>query len=235
MFKPRPLSFECSESSAEKIFLKHKYPEGHFAQHTPVDGDNNFIATIKIFGVNIAIGLNNTDARGYRALVELVDDDMSSTFNRAYSDTERSALALALALLSSVYEDLGMAANTEIAGNNTQSLNKHGVLQIGNEKEPSLLHGHIIGRGNPKTCYINEVPLRGPEAGKLFNMRGDGEDEGNSSKVKWSGSEMESVADVLVQHLSEKINSSAHYQSLISVISLRNESIVDQAIEHKSL
>jgi broad specificity phosphatase PhoE len=235
LFKPKSPTFESSKTSNQKIFLKHQYPEEHLAQHTPVDGDKNFIATLKIFGVKIAIRLNETDARGYRALVELVDDDMSSTFNREYSDAEKSALSLALALMSSVYEDLGMAANTEIAGNNTQSLTKSGILQIGNEKEPSLLHGHLIGRGNPKTCYINEVPLRGPVAGKLFNMRGDGEDEGNSAKVQWNEREMEEVANRLVQLLSDKLISSVHYKSLISVLSLRSVFDVEHEQEHKSL
>jgi hypothetical protein len=47
-----------------------------------------------------------------------------------------------------------------------------GRVICGNEHEPLLCHGHIIGRGDPLHEYIVGVPLGGPLPGHIFNVRG---------------------------------------------------------------
>jgi hypothetical protein len=131
------------------------------------------------------------------------------------------SLNLALSLLASLYEMHQMAAQIGVAGNNSQSLTEEGILILGNDKEPSLLHGHVLGRGNPKANYIGQTPLRGPVAGRQFNMRGDGTDEGNSFKVKWKSEEMKEVADQLSQDLVMLLNSNSPYRPNIKILSIR--------------
>lgn len=218
-------------NSSKKSYIQFEYPESHWARHIPGPGDSNFIATLEIFDIRMTLKLMSKDARGYRAIVGLVGDDMESTFNREYKDSEKLALSIALCILSSVYEGYGIVAQTQIAGNDSQSLTNGGNLLLGNEKEPSLLHGHIIGRGNPDKCYIANVPLRGPVAGELFNMRANGGDEGNSSKIIWREEEMNSVADILAHDLLIRISNSSEYKNVASIITLRPS--VDVSITHR--
>lgn len=45
-------------------------------------------------------------------------------------------------------------------------------LVAGSPHEPSLLHGHVIGRGPPaRDCMVRGVPLRGPPPGVEFPLR----------------------------------------------------------------
>lgn len=223
MFERKFKNIEQLQNSSRKSYLKYSYPSSHWAKCIPQASDENFIAILEILGIKIALRLNATDARGYRSIARLIDDDMESTFNREYTETEKLALNIALSILSSIYERYGMAVQTEIAGNNSQCVTKEGKLLLGNEKEPSLLHGHIIARGNPATCYIAGVTLKGPEAGKLFNMRGDGTDEGNASKATWEEGEMNAVADKLASNLNELLDtcSSSIYKNFATITMLR--------------
>ena len=56
-----------------------------------------------------------------------------------------------------------------------------------------MLHGHLILRGNPESCLVDGVPLRGPTPGNLFNMR--------EGKTKWLDGEIEKVAQVLAVNI----------------------------------
>lgn len=60
-------------------------------------------------------------------------------------------------------------------------------------KEPSLIHGHVIGRGNPELCYVGAVPLGGPIPGALFNMRGESEFDSPMPKIPWTEEGFKSV------------------------------------------
>ncbi len=207
------------------LYFKNAYSDSHWAQHIPVIDDKNFIATLEIYGIKIALILNLTDSRGYRAIVRLVTDtekNMDSTFNRKYKVEEKLALNTALCILATAYENYGMIAQIEIAGNNAQSITENGDIQLGNEMEPALLHGHIIGRGNPGANYIENVPLRGPKAGKLFNLRGDGVDEGNKTKTNWKDNEMEIIAEALAKEVSNVLESSLVFKG-IQITSIRTD------------
>lgn len=150
---------------------------------------------------------------------------MSSTFNRDYTVEEKFALNTALCILSTAYENFGLIAQTEIAGNNSQSLTELGEIVLGNKREPSLLHGHIIGRGNPDHAYIGNVPLRGPAAGAMFNMRGDGVDKGNEAKTKWENGQRECVAEAIAHEVSHILETSLCLHN-VTLVSSRNQSNV---------
>lgn len=223
--KKRPLLGDLKRALMEMPHLSYNplsYHKSHWAMRFPVYSDENFIAILELDGIKITVILNDTDSRGYRMIVKLFDDEISSTLNRMYTDEEYTALSTVLALLASVYREFGMTVNTEIAGNNSQSLVDTKCIQLGNELEPSILHGHVIGRGDPQICYIADVPLRGPMVGQLFNLRGESSSqEGNQTKEKWQPGEMERVASIFVKELIRKIESSKHYNSLINIVSLK--------------
>lgn len=210
------------ESVKTKYYTK-SYKSTHWALHIPTIADKNFIATLKINRVRIGLKLNQSDARGYRGIACLVAEDeaqLPSTFNRDYSIEEKLALTTALGIFASAYEKYGIIAQISIAGNNSQSVNPDGSVQIGNEKEPSLLHGHVIGRGNPEMAYIGNVTLKGPKAGFEMNLRGDGSDEGNVGKENWKDDEMAVVADGLATAIGQILQSSPELKK-IEVVSIR--------------
>ncbi len=219
--------FESKSSGIRLGYYDKPYKADHWALHVPTIEDKNFIAILKINGVKIALELNPTDARGYRGIAVLVEDDkakMGSTFNREYSIEEKLALNTALSVFARAYENYGMIAQISIAGNNSQSIKPDGSVQLGNEKEPSLLHGHIIGRGNPEVAYIGDVTLKGPKAGAEMNLRGDGSDEGNRGKVKWKDEDLEIVAKGLASEVINILKSSAVLRN-VEIFSIRaNES-----------
>ena len=198
MFQPQK-----EEKAPNVIYYPvHEYKKDHWALQFPKPTDENFIALLKMNDVLMHVKLNPTDARGYRTIVTIVAEDMTSTLNRVYSSKEKCALQLSLGLVSEAYEKAGCPiVQQQIAGNNSQSLTGDGIVQIGNEKEPNMLHGHIIVRGNPKKAYINDVVLKGPEPKELFNMRGDGLEEGNKSKIKWGEGEMNIVASIILEQI----------------------------------
>lgn len=224
------------QDSAPEYF-NYEYPASHWANHLPTNEDNDFIAALEINGVKIAFKVNPTDARGYRSIVALLPEDgkaMSSTFNRSYSTEEEVALSIGLTILALAYKKFGMAAQTSVAGNNAQSVTASGKVLYGNEKEPHLLHGHVIGRGNPPTCYISNVTLKGPKAGLEMNLRGDGSDEGNTSKEKWNPQDMKDVAAALA---SEVKNILVNTQSLqnIKILALSKAMQFDKQVASSSL
>ena len=81
-----------------------------------------------------------------------------------------------------------------MAGNNSH-YHISGVTYVGTPKEPSMLHAHIICRGDPNYKYIGDVPqnvsppLRSVIPGELFDMR--------NGKIKWLGDESKQVASKL--------------------------------------
>lgn len=214
---------EAKYISPKIKYSTSSYSSTHWAHHVPNLQDKNFIATLKINGVNIGLKLNPTDARGYRGIACLVENDeakMFSTFNRNYSLEEKLALNIALGIFARAYENFDIIAQISIAGNVSQSINSEGLCQIGNEKEPSLLHGHVIGRGNPSIAYIGQVTLKGPKAGLEMNLRGDGQEEGNKSKEKWKDEEMEVVGRSLANEIVKILKSSPHLKD-VEIMSIR--------------
>jgi hypothetical protein len=127
------------------------------------------------------IMLNPTDCRGYRLLIKYIgnDNDMhiKNTFNRKYTNDERKALLSITSNICTVLETFDLITQIEVAGNNSHYFDNL-TTYVGTEKEPSMLHSHVICRGNPFNNYIGSVALRGPEPGQLFNMR--------EGKIPWT-------------------------------------------------
>lgn len=194
------------------------------------DKTKGFIAVFKIDGMEVGAKLNR-DKRGYRSIVCLVNNPLQpkrSIFNREYSIREEEALLRGLNLLAQAYKKLGLVPQIVIAGNNAHSV-EEGVLKIGDEKNISSLHGHVIGRGIPEVAYADNVALRGPEFGKEFHLSGRGVEQGNMSKEQWDENGMVKVAESLAGKVVEVLHSSPELSDIKLV------SVAPNAVSEKIL
>lgn len=174
------------------IFNNVSYPSDHWALQTCSLAEKGTIAIVYFQDLYYGIYINPNDKRGYRSIVRLIDNnDMISTLNRDYTSAERVGLALVMSLMTETYNLIVPTAQSMILGNNCHSFDFNtGIIQLGDAKEPLLLHGHIIGRGNPKKKYINNVELDGPVPGLVFDVRGQTKDElGNEREVPWTNAQ----------------------------------------------
>ena len=196
---------------SQKIYLQHTYDVQHWAMQSCKLTDPKVIAiasfqpTTPPSNIQYAIYLNPIDKRGYRCIVRLINNDnMSSTFNRDYSSHERIGLSLLLQLTSEAYNNMVPISQIAIAGNNSHEFHlETGVVQLGKVEEPSFLHGHVFGRGNPNHCYVDGVKLDGPNPGLLFDMLAKTcNEEGNECKVDWK---MDGDMERVVERLREEI------------------------------
>ena len=180
------------------VYAKVTYPPHHWALQRCTAKSPNYVADFAYkVGDNISyynVKMNPTDSRGYRAIVSLADADIASTLNRAYWNSEIDGLMSTLSVTSRAMSKLGGIVQVEVAGNNSHVFDPAtGVTTLGTPSEPSMLHGHLILRGNPETCLVDDVPLRGPTPGNLFNMR--------EGKTKWLPGEIEKVAKALAVNI----------------------------------
>ncbi len=176
-------------------FIECKYDKDHWSLDNTKEG--TCLTFIKFKNkYNYAIKLNPTDKRGYRALITFIGEDntdIQTAFNRPYTAAEQLGLSNATSFMIEIYKKLGLPiVQTAQAGNNSQSLMDSGITQIGNEKEPSMLHTHIWGRGNPNHDFISGVPLDGPKPGEMFDMMAKTPSiMGNEKKIKWGAKQLE--------------------------------------------
>lgn len=176
----------------KRSFGDFKYDSAHWACTVSAKKDDNFIEISRVDNSLFLVKLNPTDSRGYRTIVQYIGeqgvpfaDNINKTFNRLYTVEEKIKLFIVTSHVSKFYESLGLVAQIEYAGNNSHEL-KNGVLRLGKQSEPSVLHSHIICRGDPEYAYIGDVKLRGPIPGELFDMR--------NGKTKWEPGEMKQVS-----------------------------------------
>lgn len=175
------------ETKSQKLYSENKYDCTHWAVRRWSVEDPEFIAFVSFNGVRFLVKANPTDMRGYRYIVVLYNEtDMLSTLNRNYSLKERIALLTVLGIVSQIFEDRGLIAQINVAGNNSQSATND-TLKLGNEKEPSMLHGHGFGRGILGHSYFPDAPLTGPEVGSEFLLRAD--------KKPWTSKALISVVE----------------------------------------
>lgn len=229
-------------------YVKYEYPEKHWALDSTKEG--TCIAFVKLRDeyindanehaeYNYAIKLNPTDRRGYRVLVTYVGDlqsDIQSTFNRPYSLVEQKGLSDVTTLMIEIYKKIGLPiVQTAQAGNNSHSFDiTTGMIQIGNTKEPSMLHTHIWGRGNPQHEYILGVPLDGPKPGEMFDMMANTPHvPGNQKKVPWEANLLDLSLQVFKKTLQDYV-SSVEFQKVFSKFMQVNifqpEKIVEKTI-----
>lgn len=218
---------EAETHTEEKlIFGKYTYAQEHWANHVPTVEDDFHIAVLEIASIQIALTLSPDDSRGYRTIARLIDpQNMYSTFNRQYTISEKLALYTAVSALSSVYESYQISVQVQLNGNNSQCVTNNGMMQVGVAKEPSILHAHIIGRGNPNHCYVGNVPLRGPNIGVAFDGRGKNAQEEGNTKRAWDRAELKIVAASLARRLIQVIRQSPELQE-VNIISVNCDQVL---------
>lgn len=205
------------KSSNTHNYIEHQYPKDHWALDSTKEG--TCVAFVQFKDkYNYAIKLNPTDRRGYRMLVTYIGDDQTniqSTFNRQYTSAEQRGLSEVTSLMVEVYKKMGLPiVQTAQAGNNSHSMDEiSGITQIGSVKEPSMLHTHIWGRGNPKHEYILMVPLDGPKPGEIFDMMAKSPNvPGNEKKIPWDTYQLKNGLQVFKSNLQDYVNSSEFSQ-----------------------
>jgi hypothetical protein len=193
-------------------YIEHKYPKNHWAINPTEEG--TCIAFIQFrSNYHYVIKLNPTDRRGYRLLITYIGNgqsDIQSTFNRSYTLVEQKGLLDVTALVIETYKNIGLPiVQTAQAGNNAHSLNEtSGITQIGNIKEPSMLHAHVWGRGNPQYEYITGIPLDGPKPGEIFDMTAKTHHiPGNQKKVPWTPNQLSIALQIIKKALQDYMTS----------------------------
>jgi hypothetical protein len=185
-----------------RVFHKVPYPEQHWARRL----DPKFVVGTS-HGFHVK--LNPSDSRGYRLIVCLGDDEqiLPETFNRPYTADERASMWLVAMLFQEMLLEYGIPIVQMIeAGNNAQSLVKfeakpeEEVVVLGNEKEPSMLHVHLICRGVPAQEYFPGAPLGGPPAGEIFDLRGAGDAALGQQKTPWTEQARLALLDFFKEH-----------------------------------
>ncbi|KTD11831.1 hypothetical protein Lgra_1289 [Legionella gratiana] len=155
-------------------FHKHEYSPSHWSIDFTRAGTS--VATFNVRNkYHFSVILNPTDCQGYRSIIRYLNEDsssLSSAFNRTYTLSEQRALNDVTAIMTKVYEKLGVIAQFSQLGNNSHHFDPNTrVVHVGDDEEPSLLHLHMWGRGDPEMEYIPGVPLRGPKPGLMFDLR----------------------------------------------------------------
>lgn len=204
--------------STVKAYFTGKYPSDHWAVQPYELKDPKVIALAYYKDAEYAIYMNPTDKRGYRCITRFIkNEDMNSTINRDYTSKERIGLGLAVQLVAEVYSRIVPISQTAVAGNNSHKFDSHtGTTYLGKIEEPSFLHGHIFGRGNPEGCYIDDVKLDGPIPGLNFDMMAKTSEPGNEAKVKWKSGDMEKVVSRIKMEI-EKLKGEFKEQGLVVV------------------
>jgi hypothetical protein len=205
------------------VYRSFTYSDNHWSIQPLQDSDPIFIAEFQIHESRFVFHLNPTDSRGYRGIVRLTGSDPHSdphaVLNRPYSPYEKIDLNILLGIVGMVYESLGLIAQMDVLGNNSHTFDAVSQeLQIGQVEEPSLLHGHVYGRGDPAYCYVPGVSLRGPMPGSILVL-------GGGLKVEWQAGEIDSVSKHMTNHLREIVDREGlllqQYQ--ISLVRLKSE------------
>jgi hypothetical protein len=184
----------------KKAFYKGNYAPDHWALRPSSLQDPKVICLAKCLDNEYVTYINPTDKRGYRCIVALINNkDMAGTLNREYDRTERVGLSILVAMVEEAFQKFVPIVQTFKAGNNSHKLDRDtGLTVIGKAEEPSLLHVHLIGRGDPESEYVAGVKLNGPVPGSNFDMMGKTEGEpGNDKKIRWDHAEMDKVVKTL--------------------------------------
>lgn len=176
-----------------KQYYTGTYNSDHWAMQPYVLEDSKVIGLACYKNSQYAIYTNPTDKRGYRCIVRFINNnDMGSTINRDYSYQEQRGLSLVVELVENSFRNIVPIVQTFKAGNNSHKFDlETRITHIGKAEEPSFLHTHIIGRGDPEAEFIKGIKLDGPIPGLNFDMMGKTLSElGNDKKVKWNDGDM---------------------------------------------
>lgn len=187
-----------------KYYTTDEIPENHWSiQLDPKFG----VGTVTLKnGMSFWIKINPTDKRGYRLIIQFVNEkDMKSTLNRQWTIEETSSLFQVASTFTKLYYDLNLIPQIYYAGNNSMELEKGKSVLIG-KKEPSMLHVHLLGRGNPDFEYLPGQKLKATFVGEEFNLKGTGDVAKNEKKVPWEESERIIFKSLLTEFIEKCIN-----------------------------
>ncbi|MBA3284535.1 MAG: hypothetical protein H0U27_05685 [Nitrosopumilus sp.] len=85
----------------------------------------------------------------------------------------KEGLLLVIQMVESAFRQLVPIVQTFKAGNNSHKFDPETrITYIGKAEEPSFLHIHVVGRGDPEAEYIAGIKLDGPIPGLNFDMMG---------------------------------------------------------------
>ena len=182
-------------------FYKHEYSPSHWAIDFTRAGTSIAVITVRD-KFHFSVILNPTDCQGYRSIIRYLNEDndsISSAFNRSYTLSEQRAINDVTAIMTKVYEKIGVIAQFSQLGNNSHQFDSRSrITRVGSDMEPSLLHLHMWGRGDPDMEYIQGVPLRGPKPGLMFDL---------TSKRKHDPSELRKCLVTFKKLLAEYVKS----------------------------
>lgn len=206
-------------------YLDYAYPKDHWSIDYTKAGTS--IATVTIRGkYHYSIILNPTDCRGYRSIIRFLNDnesDIQAAFNRPYSIAEQRGLNDLTTIMAQIYIKLGLIPQFSQLGNNSHSYKESsGTIQVGNEDEPSMLHLHMWGRGDPEQEYIEGVPLRGPQPGLMFDLIAKSQTiQINQYAIKWDFNELQKSLDVFKNLLADYIKSSEFKEEFGDIVEVK--------------
>ncbi len=188
------MGYDGYSAVEDRVYFEGTYHHDHWALQSYHLDDPKVVALVYYEDLEYAVYLNPPGRRGYHGLVRFIDNsDMESTLNRDYTARERAGLGMVLQLVADAYTRIVPIAQTSVLGNNAHVF-RDGVTFMGHEGEPSFLHGHIIGRGNPDAEYVEGLELGGPIPGEVFDFRATKPSiPGNGAKLLWEEGQMELV------------------------------------------
>lgn len=167
------------------------YPKSHPSLQVPHLNEPKSLCVFDFETSCFAVELLPENSHGVRSHVRLLDRDMRTTLNRAYTLRERTAFHATLSLVSHGYTQLGLVPQVFITEDEAMSSIADSKIQLGNHDYPYSLAGYVIGRGIPKVEYVPSVPYEGPEPGKEFNLTD------KSLARPWTSDNMKSFSDAL--------------------------------------
>ena len=197
-----------STSGHQVEYSKYEYAADHWAISTK-SFEEFGICTMKAHGHRYIVMLNPTTRNGYRLIVRLLATDnasISSTHNRKYTKSEINGLFTVLGQVANMLIDDGLIGQVYVLGNNSHSFDKNTKNTIvGQKEEPSMLHAHVIYRGDPKHEYIDGIKLEGNYPGFGIGVKSKFDkvqqaDEANK-KIPWQKNER----DVALKYFKQRV------------------------------
>lgn len=167
-------------------YSKYKYGKDHWAI-SPQSFQEYGICTIRdrSHGHRYVVMLNPTSRKSYRLIVRLLNKPIASTHNRRYTKSEMNGLFTVLGQVADMLMDDRLIGQVYVLGNNSHSFDAETKSTIiGQEDEPSMLHGHVFYRGDPKHAYISNIPLEGKYPGFGIDVKSRF-DDGIKQKIPW--------------------------------------------------
>ncbi len=200
-------------------FNQVSYPDNHWAVVKKKRSDPEVVALFEYKGNEYTLYLNPSDSRGARSIVRLMAEDNRDTFNREYTAEEENGLLQVMGLVSRAYRKLDLWPQMSLAGNKSHQFDPNtDAFTVGNMNEPSMLHGHIIGRGDPNKLIAPGFQLGGPVPGIEFNMFGNDKSippiQGNNRKVPWTPEAQIFLRDILAKAINEVLKPDIEFNAI---------------------